>query len=390
MSLSLKKIESIVTQGNEWAAHYRRFKEWNTNRNRFVITVVPGSSLYGATSQWLSTHVAPDKQKDVTVSSEWTSEYEEARLVLHLGSESESRVNIDGHSVVVAVMPAPTSNATASKFTLRPIAFRSDSREGSKAVLAFLEGLLQEHLKVEKTPSLSIASPAGHGWMSVSTPPGRRPESVALRAGQFEYLASDLGGFLEAEDEYVRRSIPYHRGYLFHGAPGTGKTSAARALASHYGLDVYYAPLGDLAKDTDLISLVLDVPARGVLLLEDVDVFSAASSRVEGVDRVSLSGLLNALDGVATPHGLIVIMTSNYPDILDRALIRPGRIDVTAEMLLPNSEQATRLFTFFYGVPPVKPIRPGRRTTADISEILKANMFSPEAAEAALRKRAKQ
>lgn len=72
-------------------------------------------------------------------------------------------------------------------------------------------------------------------------------------------------------------------------------------------------------------------------MLEDVDAAMPTASRdifdnvnhkaYEGLSRVTLSGLLNALDGVASAEDRIIFMTTNHVDCLDKALIRPGRID---------------------------------------------------------------
>jgi chaperone BCS1 len=183
----------------------------------------------------------------------------------------------------------------------------------------------------------------GSGWQKRADLPTRGLDSVVLKAGQLERLRDDLGDFLASEERYVRMSQPWHRGYLLHGPPGTGKTSVARSLATEFGLPSYYLPLGDIAKDSDLMQLVGGIKPRSVLLLEDVDSFHAATSRTDEKDHASVATLLNALDGVWTPHGLITIMTTNNRDALDSALIRAGRIDVDEELSVLDEEQAIRL-----------------------------------------------
>jgi chaperone BCS1 len=63
---------------------------------------------------------------------------------------------------------------------------------------------------------------------------------------------------------------------------------------------------------------------------------------------VTLSGLLNALDGVAAQHGRIVVMTSNHPERLDPALVRPGRIDVKVELGHADDTQIATMFARFF------------------------------------------
>jgi chaperone BCS1 len=205
-----------------------------------------------------------------------------------------------------------------------------------------------------------------------------------------DMLLEDVSHFLTREDFYLRRGMPYHRGYLFHGPPGTGKTSAAKAIAAYHNLDLYYMSLGDANRDVDLMEFMSSVKSRSVLLLEDVDVFQAAQQRSSEGDEdskgISLAGLLNALDGVATPHGLIAILTSNQPDVLDQALVRPGRIDRSVEFGSLTDDSLNALFEFFYET------RPSHRLSAanvgmpaDAMEIFKRHMDDPQAAEAYIR-----
>jgi chaperone BCS1 len=67
-----------------------------------------------------------------------------------------------------------------------------------------------------------------------------------------------------------------------------------------------------------------------------------------GLNRVTLSGLLNALDGVASSEGRIVFMTTNYLDRLDPALIRPGRVDMKEFIGQCSRHQLVQMYRRFY------------------------------------------
>jgi hypothetical protein len=95
--------------------------------------------------------------------------------------------------------------------------------------------------------------------------------------------------------------------------------------------------------DTDLGRLLQGIGPRSMLLLEDVDVSHAATERTETAEGISASGLLNALDGVVTPEGLITVMTTNKRDELDDALVRPGRADREIELGYLTDDQFNRL-----------------------------------------------
>lgn len=185
------------------------------------------------------------------------------------------------------------------------------------------------------------------------------------------YLSSDTRSF------YTERGIPYRRGYLLYGAPGCGKTSFTLALAAKFNLDVYIMTLLDRGlDDSTLITLLNSLPTPSILLLEDIDqaglgrktkrgrkhrmpdtkgAFDVARDFESSDDSdndnhssdttsVTLSGLLNAIDGVAAPEGHILIMTTNAPDDLDEALVRAGRVNVKAEFTLASKDQARQMF----------------------------------------------
>lgn len=212
----------------------------------------------------------------------------------------------------------------------------------------------------------------------------RTLNSVFLPNCQKKRITDDLEQFLAAEADYLKFNMPYHRGYLLHGPPGGGKTSLIKAIASEYKLNIYYLSLSEIKKDSSLIDLIKSVEPHSILLLEDIDVLNVVSDRDSDGDELTLSGLLNALDGVATPHGLIVFATSNCPDKLDDALIRSGRFDVKELLDYATLEQVQQAFQYFYNKPLTTDVKLDRVSLADVLEVVKQNMYSPSAAAAAL------
>lgn len=281
--------------------------------------------------------------------------------------------------------------STLSSGLAKPRAIRilASSAAGRDAVLGWVEQVAEEYRKSDRPPLFRIVTRWG-SWQDRSTLAARPLDSIILPEGQLDGILKDLNDFLSQEADYIRKGIPWHRGYLFEGPPGTGKTSIGRAIASHYKRDLHYIPLGDVDMDTNLLGLVSDIQRSGVLLLEDIDVFQQARDRArsEGKEvpgHASLSGLLNALDGVATPHGLITIVTTNAQGSLDSALIRPGRIDRTEHFGYVTADQANRIFEWFYSRPPQVPfLEPQKISPAEILEILKRRMGHPTAGEHAL------
>jgi chaperone BCS1 len=177
-------------------------------------------------------------------------------------------------------------------------------------------------------------------WRKTRSRPRRHPSSVVLEEGLAEDLIADARSFLASELWYAQRGIPYRRGYLFHGPPGSGKTSFLTVMAGELGLDVYVISLGNpLITDDILADLMRGVPSRCLVLIEDVDVDCAA---------VTVPGLLNAIDGVAAQEGRLLVLTTNHPEKLPDSLTRAGRIDRKVLFGPATPPQARKLFLHFY------------------------------------------
>jgi chaperone BCS1 len=178
----------------------------------------------------------------------------------------------------------------------------------------------------------------------------RRPlGSVVTKGRVAERLVEDVSRFLASGDWHVARGIPWRRGYLLYGPPGTGKTSLVKALAGTLDLDVAVINLASpRLDDSSLVDLLSDAPKRSILLLEDIDAAFRGREREEANGKLTFSGLLNALDGVASQEGRPLFMTTNHIEKLDPALIRPGRIDVRIEVGLADKSMARQLFLVFF------------------------------------------
>ena len=180
-------------------------------------------------------------------------------------------------------------------------------------------------------------------WLLLNNPALQRPwNSVATKNNLKEELLTDIKDFQNSEEHYVARGIPYRRGYLLHGPPGTGKSSLIYSLASELNYSVCVVNLSRDINDFDLFKQMATAPKKSILLFEDVDVAVPSDKRKkeikqrsnEGVEysstysgSITLSGLLNALDGISSSDSHIVFMTTNIITNLDPALIRPGRYD---------------------------------------------------------------
>ncbi len=202
------------------------------------------------------------------------------------------------------------------------------------------------------------------GWDYVKGYAPRKLESVVLEPGDAEHLTQDIARFRRSKTRYEDLGVPYHRGYLLYGPPGTGKTSLVSAVAAHFALSIYTINLADF-NDRSLMNAVNRVPANSVLLFEDIDCMKGSQVRA-GADAssgqnfpatggkenvqtgVTLSGLLNVLDGFYAPAGVLFVMTTNHVEKLDAALLRPGRIDYKVYLGKASDRQKAELFRRFF------------------------------------------
>ncbi|XP_050404397.1 mitochondrial chaperone BCS1 [Patella vulgata] len=197
----------------------------------------------------------------------------------------------------------------------------------------------------------------GADWRPSGLPRRKRPiSSVILDQGKADAILTDVQEFIANQQWYIERGIPYRRGYLLHGPPGCGKSSYIKALAGalDYSICLLNLSKGGLSDDR-LNYLITEAPEQSIILLEDVD--AAFVSRdlekenpiaYQGMGRLTFSGLLNALDGVASAEARIIFMTTNYLDRLDPALIRPGRVDVKELIDYATEYQLQQMFQRFY------------------------------------------
>lgn len=211
---------------------------------------------------------------------------------------------------------------------------------------ALVSDILRSHGQRAGTIGLHTATSYGE-WSELGRINRRPLNSVFVPGGLAGDLLMDARTFLSREAWYGERGIPWRRGYLFHGPPGTGKTSLIRALASELDLDLALVDLSQPSLDDSLLrELLARLPANAALVLEDVD--GVAPGRDDTDRKLSLSGLLNALDGLGASEGRLLFMTTNHPERLDPALIRPGRVDRNVEVGLLEAEDVGRMVARFF------------------------------------------
>ncbi len=164
-------------------------------------------------------------------------------------------------------------------------------------------------------------------------------DDLILPGAMAAEIRANAESFVQGRAHYKAMKLPYRRGFIFAGPPGVGKTFAAKVLYSRLKAGAYALDLKAEIEDKDLRAAFKraseDSPA--MLLLEDLD-------RLVGSPKVSMSFLLNLLDGLEPREGILVVATTNAPEKLDQALLhRPSRFDRVWHFPLPGRSERLRL-----------------------------------------------
>ncbi|GET93638.1 hypothetical protein, conserved [Leishmania tarentolae] len=278
-------------------------------------------------------------------------------------------------------------------------------RENDKLTLTFLtrrRAVVQQFMahvqkswraNVRNTVHIYLSEGYGPRWHLLSERI-RRPLSTLYLPADTKAVVEEARLFLQLKDTYAALGIPWRRGYLLEGPPGTGKTSFVMALAGELGLPVHILSLrSDNMDDDALLSLTSSLPRRSILLIEDLenvlktpsgvgrDHLSPSASNTTAITEaaeanvvspaspystdigggprsaMSLSALLNALDGVSSSEGRLLLITTNDTSRIPFAevLLRPGRIDRRIRFQPLHAEQLREMEASFQQALKVSP-----------------------------------
>jgi len=245
-----------------------------------------------------------------------------------------------------------------------------------------------------------------------------------------------LDFFSQNKEWYKKRGIPYTMGFLFYGAPGCGKTSTIKAIANHTQRHIVSVPLNKIKTAKELLNVFYnvrmnykDIPLNQRLyVLEDIDAADLkdvvgergkSEEKKEGgeegdkekedsdsgvdmnllqllkssatmgpldkwkTNKLTLATLLEVLDGVMEMDGRMLIITTNYPERLDKALIRPGRIDMKVKFGLCTADNIVQMYQHYFETELPTSFDRSRLqddvySPAEVTQVFLNNMHKPE------------
>lgn len=194
-------------------------------------------------------------------------------------------------------------------------------------------------------------------------------------------LLDDVKWFLDNEEWYNAKGIPYKRGYVLYGPPGTGKTSIVKALANEYDLYVFVVDLAVVRDNSQLTMLISQINylarnRRYILSIEDIDRSDLLKEKYDRADKdfqITMDCFLQVLDGIVESSGRLLFLSANKLAPLEKidsgrrsrnnfhnqpnrdaqedpsALLRPGRVDRLIKLDYCGLGQAQAMLEHFYG-----------------------------------------
>ncbi|KAG0172280.1 hypothetical protein DFQ28_005434 [Apophysomyces sp. BC1034] len=342
----------------------------------FGLTVLKTGLNAGASymrRRMLVTLEIPSKDKSYLWFLQWMSQQAPKRQVQHLAVETSFKQHDNGSvSTKFGFVPGPGNHYFKWKGVWMKVDRQRDGKlmdltTGSpwetitittlsrdRYVFSELLREAQEMALKKQEGKTVIYTSYGPEWRPFGLPRRRRMlESVVLDNGIKERIVKDVKTFIRNGKWYTERGIPYRRGYLLHGPPGSGKSSFIQALAGELEYNICILNLSERGLTDDRLNHLLNnVPERSIMLLEDID--AAFTKRAQADHQgyqsmITFSGLLNALDGVASAEERIMFLTTNHIEQLDPALIRPGRVDLKEYLGNATESQIRGMFLRFYG-----------------------------------------
>ena len=184
--------------------------------------------------------------------------------------------------------------------------------------------------------------------------PKRTFKDVFITSDNENMIRSTVQQFIQNKKWYTEHRIPYHLGIILYGEPGTGKSSTVQAIVNEFNLTKIVANAENLRGSMNAIIENEEVGDElTAIIVEDVDLEPDVRSREVEYDfenkyTRNLGFLMNTMDGIGCLENVIYIFTTNSIETLDRAILRPGRLDLHVNISYVNDETFNKFLKFNY------------------------------------------
>lgn len=182
-------------------------------------------------------------------------------------------------------------------------------------------------------------------WASINNILRRDVDTVFMNPSMKDNLFKRLELFFADRDDYINYSMIYKYNILLHGKYGSGKTSLCNAIATKYDMNLYLINTSYFGSDNEFVFAMNMIAPSSLVLFEDIDC-SFTDRKLFDVrkNNITLTALLNYLDGMNSKQGIINILTANTLDNIDDAMLRSKRIDLRLEFKELTLDMAEIIF----------------------------------------------
>lgn len=165
----------------------------------------------------------------------------------------------------------------------------------------------------------------------------------------------DVQNFITSEQYYIKKGLPYKRGYILYGPPGCGKTSIIKAIAKHYNIPIFIIDLSIIKDNNGLTKIANEINSLcahrklHIVLFEDIDRTKLFSEN-RYYSQITEDCVLNIIDGIEENYGRLTFLTTNNINKITNmeGLLRPGRIDAQVSITYCTMDQIIGFFKLHF------------------------------------------